>query len=55
MRNGSVKKSVSLPQDLWVFIDKQKIAKGHGVASRIIHEALRDMRKKAIRRNRCAK
>lgn len=45
-----VKKSVSLPQDLWDFIDEQKALRGHGMASRVIHEALRDLRKNMSRR-----
>jgi Arc/MetJ-type ribon-helix-helix transcriptional regulator len=50
MQTGSVKKSVSLPQDLWDFIDQRKKTSGHGMASRVIHEALRDLRKNMARR-----
>lgn len=46
----SVKKSISLPAEDWEFVEQHSIRSGHGMASRVIQQAVREMQKNIKRR-----
>jgi Arc/MetJ-type ribon-helix-helix transcriptional regulator len=46
----SVKKSVSMPQSLWRFVDKHSKESGHGMASRTIQKALELLQKREAKK-----
>lgn len=44
MSERVVKPSISLPESLWEFVEQEKKLAGHGMASRVIQEALKLLR-----------
>lgn len=55
MRDGVVKKSVSIPRELWEWAEKESQKQGHGMTSRVIAEAVKTLRKACRRRKEFAK
>jgi Arc/MetJ-type ribon-helix-helix transcriptional regulator len=49
-KTATVKKSVSMPESLWRFVDKHSKAEGHGMASRTIQKALELLQKRAAKK-----
>jgi metal-responsive CopG/Arc/MetJ family transcriptional regulator len=45
-----VKKSISLPQDLWDFVEDVKGTQGQGQTSKVVQKALRCLKRNLARR-----
>jgi len=41
---GPVKKRISMPRELWAFVEKVKDTQGNGSVAGVIHKALREKR-----------
>jgi hypothetical protein len=46
----SIKKSVSMPKSLWLFVDRHSKAEGHGMASRTVQKALEILQKREAKK-----
>ena len=55
MKQKAVKKSVSVPAELWDFVVKLADKQGHSKPSAVIHQALRSMERNFKRRKEFAK